>query len=202
MPQYKLTYFGVRARGETARCLFALAGQEYEDNRISLEQWPEFKPKTPMGLLPLLEVDGTTICQSNTINRFLAREFGFAGNSSLEQAQIDSVMESVEDSCEGMLQIFFATPEVKAAMQQKHTEQKLLPVLKNLERMLGSKQYFVGDKLTVADVHATCLLDATILAGGDSTLWDNYTGLKALHDRVCANKNIAAWMAKRPETPY
>ena len=29
-----------------------------------------------MGYMPLLEVDGVQYCQSNAINRYLAREFG------------------------------------------------------------------------------------------------------------------------------
>ena len=32
--------------------------------------------ETPFGQLPLLEVEGVTICQSQTIARFLARKFG------------------------------------------------------------------------------------------------------------------------------
>ena len=31
---------------------------------------------TPFGQLPLLEVDGTTLCQGNVIARYLAEEVG------------------------------------------------------------------------------------------------------------------------------
>ena len=41
MPSYKLTYFEVR--GETACCLFALAGVPYEDNRVDFTQWADMK---------------------------------------------------------------------------------------------------------------------------------------------------------------
>ena len=44
MSQYKLTYFNIRARAEVTRILFALADQEYEDNRIEYKNWgPELK---------------------------------------------------------------------------------------------------------------------------------------------------------------
>ena len=43
MSQYKLTYFDVRARAELSRILFALAGQEYEDNRIDKDTWGPLK---------------------------------------------------------------------------------------------------------------------------------------------------------------
>ena len=38
------------------------------------------KPALPYGQLPVLEVDGVTICQSMAIARYLANEFGLAGN--------------------------------------------------------------------------------------------------------------------------
>ena len=50
MPQYKLTYFNVRARAEVARMLFALADVEYEDYRLKPGEWPELKPSEFSGL--------------------------------------------------------------------------------------------------------------------------------------------------------
>ena len=43
MPVYKLTYFNARARAEVSRILFALAGVEYEDERIEVADWPARK---------------------------------------------------------------------------------------------------------------------------------------------------------------
>ena len=44
MPNYKLTYFDLEARGELIRLIFAAAKVEYEDHRISLDEWPKYKP--------------------------------------------------------------------------------------------------------------------------------------------------------------
>jgi len=43
MPSYKLCYFDVRGLGEMARLLFAEAGVDYEDCRISFGDWPNHK---------------------------------------------------------------------------------------------------------------------------------------------------------------
>ena len=44
MPTYKLIYYNFGARAETARMLFKLAGQEFEDYRLpELKLEPEFK---------------------------------------------------------------------------------------------------------------------------------------------------------------
>jgi len=44
MPDYKLTYFQMRARGEVIRMIFAVAGVPYEDHRIEWSEWPALKP--------------------------------------------------------------------------------------------------------------------------------------------------------------
>eukprot|EP00058_Branchiostoma_floridae_P025463 XP_002610953.1 hypothetical protein BRAFLDRAFT_131158 [Branchiostoma floridae] len=74
MPSYKLYYFHGRGRAEPARLMLAAAGLPYEDVRIEFERWPEYKPKMPMGQAPVLDVDGTMICQSVAIARFIAKE--------------------------------------------------------------------------------------------------------------------------------
>lgn len=43
-PTFKLSYFNFKGLGEPIRYLFAYAGQNYEDNRVSQEDWPTIKP--------------------------------------------------------------------------------------------------------------------------------------------------------------
>lgn len=43
-PKLKLIYFNARGRAEVSRLLLALGGQEYEDVRIQIENWPQEKP--------------------------------------------------------------------------------------------------------------------------------------------------------------
>merc|ERR1711976_24131 len=89
MPNVKLTYFNLRARGEPCRLLLAYGGIKYEDNRIAppwdpTSTWASLKPTTPFGQLPVLNWDGVEICQSMAAARVIAREVGLAGNSSLK----------------------------------------------------------------------------------------------------------------------
>ena len=42
----KLTYFNAKGRGELSRLILAHAAVPYEDDRISMEEWPELKPST------------------------------------------------------------------------------------------------------------------------------------------------------------
>lgn len=43
MPKYTLHYFGIRNLAEVSRLIFAVAGQEFTDRRIELEEWLEAK---------------------------------------------------------------------------------------------------------------------------------------------------------------
>merc|ERR1712062_325444 len=89
----KLTYFGLRGRAEPARLILAHAGVDYEDDRIKQEDWPQLKPKTTLGTLPILCYNGVEICQSVAIWRFLANEFGLAGKTNLERARADMIVD-------------------------------------------------------------------------------------------------------------
>ena len=43
-PKVTLTYFGARARGELVRLILAYGGIDYEDIRLTQEEWPAIKP--------------------------------------------------------------------------------------------------------------------------------------------------------------
>lgn len=43
MPNYKLTYFNFKGRGEILRYIFAYKNTPYEDNRIEYSEWPAHK---------------------------------------------------------------------------------------------------------------------------------------------------------------
>jgi hypothetical protein len=54
----KLTYFDIEGAAEPTWLALALAGQEYEDDRVKfLPDWTELNPKTPYSQLPLMTID-------------------------------------------------------------------------------------------------------------------------------------------------
>lgn len=81
MVKYRLHYFDFKGKGELARLVFAAAGQEYEDKRYEYsqtnEEWVQFKPKTPFGKLPVLEIINE---ENNTVVNRLAQSVTIGKN--------------------------------------------------------------------------------------------------------------------------
>ena len=72
-PKIKLTYFDIEGVAEPVRLAFALAGVDFEDDRVKFPQWAELKPQTPHGTLPIMTIDdGPAIVQSQAMLRYAA----------------------------------------------------------------------------------------------------------------------------------
>ena len=54
-------------------------------------------PGAPFGQVPVLEVDGKPLAQSNAIARYLARQHGLAGQNEWEQSQADMYVDCIYD---------------------------------------------------------------------------------------------------------
>merc|ERR1711913_186459 len=162
MPNIKLTYFDLRARAEPCRLLLAYGGLQYEDERIPppwepASTWGTLKPTTPFGQLPLLKWGDEVICQSMACARFIAREVGLAGNTNMESAQVDEIIDVIQDLINAGVKLFFAKDE---AGLKKHAEVTVPTALGQLETKLTSRggQYFVGNNFTWAHLHVDTTL--------------------------------------------
>ena len=59
-----------------------------------------------MKQIPTLQVDELIICQSNTIYRYLANEFGLYGSSNLDKATADQGGDTIEEMLGEIKKIF------------------------------------------------------------------------------------------------
>ncbi|XP_033644356.1 uncharacterized protein LOC117303993 [Asterias rubens] len=203
MPTYKLTYFNARGLAELARLMFAEKGVEYEDVRIERDQWPDMKPNTPQGQLPILEVDGQVIPQSKAFCRYLAREFGFYGSTSLDTACVDVVCETIDDLLQGLRKFFAEQNEEEKAKKKAEFYSdggNGQVVLKRLEKLLGNDDYFVENKLSLADFSMMMASD-WYLRNSEGAM-DNFPTLLALRKRVMELPKIAKWIETRPVTEF
>jgi len=200
MSDIKYTYFDLRVKGEPARLLLAYAGVKYTDVRIPCPwddpaPWTKLKPSTPWGQMPILEWKGQTICQSMTICRFIAREFGLAGKTNLEMAQVDEIVDRIQDIILASYKAWYAS----SRDQLVELTEKLFPdALSQLERRLAQSggKFMVGNSLTWADIHLFFLCTEEFI---DKNVLKSYPLISSLVSVVGAQPNIAHWMKTRPE---
>merc|ERR1711970_1528172 len=148
MSSIKLTYFNLRGRAELARLILAQAGAQYEDCRVEQGNWPDLKKTLPMGQLPVLEVEGTTIAQSIAIARYLARRFGLAGKSDLVAAEADQAVDALDDLMNEIIIGWKEKDEEKKEAMKKKLKAETIPNwLKMMEGLLTSKggNHFAGN---------------------------------------------------------
>jgi len=198
---YTLFYFNVKALAEPLRYLFAIGGIEYEDVRVTRDEWPALKPTMPMGQMPVLEVDGKRVHQSISMARFLAKTVGLGGINHWEDLQIDIVVDTINDF---RLKIAVVSYEPEDDIKEKKLitlNNEVIPFyMEKLEQTVKDNDgHFALNKLTWADIYFAGIIEyINYMAKRD--LLENYPALKALVETVNAIEPIKAWIDKRPVT--
>ncbi len=202
MPTYKLYYFQGRGRAEITRFIFKQAGVDFEDIRLSSEEWIKFKPNTPYGSMPVLEVDGKQLAGSNGIQRYLAEEFGLSGSNAFENAEIDSIVDVGNDIGIEIGKIWSEKDETrKAEIVKKFTEESGPKYLAIFEKLISKNgTWLYGSKVTYADFVLYNIMGWVKLMAPELT--EKYPRVKANVEAVEALPNIAKWLKEQPETPW
>ncbi|OZC09851.1 glutathione S-transferase protein [Onchocerca flexuosa] len=90
LPKFKLYNFNDQRNDKLVKLIFKMANIPYEDINISRkEQWNAIKNETPLGTLPVLEMDGVKLSGQTSICRHLAWRFGLSGQSATSDALLD-----------------------------------------------------------------------------------------------------------------
>ena len=131
----------------------------------------KFKQHAPNGKIPYLELDdGTTICESVAICRYLdltnpSSSPSLFGQSPLEQAQVEMWHRIVE--LQGLfpaMQAFrnisgiFKDRENVVAIWGEESKQRVIDFLPTLEQRLNNSNYLAGEDFTIVDITAFCML--------------------------------------------
>ena len=149
-----LTYLKLHGKAEQIRLLLAAANAEFNDIRLSFEEWPAFKATlTGPKQVPLwTTTEGKTLNQGNAILRTLGRQYGFYNDLTAEEYfLVDWALETSLD-----LSISRA---YRAWMNDLSEEETAAAVASfgtfnsEIAAKLSEtgKNYFAGDKLTIAD---------------------------------------------------
>jgi len=147
-------------RGEPVRIAFSIGGIPFEDDRVPFAEWGARKPGTPFGSLPVLEVDGKTLAQSNAITRYAGRLARLYPSDPWEAALCDETMDAVEDVITEVAATMALPEEAKKARRQALAAGPFPFYLERLQRKLEANggKYFAGASLTIADLKAAILI--------------------------------------------
>lgn len=214
---HKMKLYFFRNGAELSRWICAIGQLQYENVRLNGELWSKLKPTSPFGQVPMLECNGINICHTNAINIYLAKKAGIAGKDDLEQAQVQMYVELCYD-----LFIFFYNsitnerdPEMRAKNQKIFEEDKIPNFIQLMNKRLqeAGGKYFVGDKLTLADLQVAAFFksftdpdDPTIQyllpslhSYRTSGILDEYPQLVQHIKTVTDEPNLKEWLEKRPK---
>ncbi|KAL6057181.1 glutathione [Balamuthia mandrillaris] len=212
-----LTYFNLVGRAEVPRLLLELAGVDYEYVSLAYMgapglDWAEYKSKhgedMAFGQVPRYqEPDGLDLVQSNAIARYLANKHGFNGANETEAALIDQFNEGVVDFSNASTKILFGPEASKAELYSKFLSEDLPKWLGFFERALaknGSNGFFVGEKVSYADLHLFAMsgilfrLESLFKLEGAREVFERFEQVQAAHEKVANLPKIKAYYDTKP----
>ncbi len=204
MPKLVLTYFDFDgSRGEAARLAMHLGGIPFEDKRIARSDWSRHRDTTPYQALPILEVDGKVIAQSNTINRYVGKLAGLYPTDDWSAAIVDELMDAVEDLSARIGSTFALEGEAKKKAREALAAGSIASFLKQFETRLaaGGGDWFVEKRMTVADLKVFLFvrwLQSSALDHIPADIVEERAPLLVKHlERVRNEPRIAAYYAAR-----
>ena len=204
MSSYKLTYFNFDGgRGEPIRIALHAAGIEFEDERLSFEQFGKMRHGTPFNALPVLNIDGADVTQTNSLLRYVGKMADLYPTDNLQALYCDEVMSALEDVNHHVGQTLFLQGDELRLAREKLVDGWLTIFIKGLDKLLirGGGKYFVDNQLTVADLKAFVQvrsLRAGVLDHVPNDLVDRLAPALAKHQgRIEADARVVAYYASR-----
>nr|UQQ66583.1 glutathione S-transferase sigma 6 [Conogethes punctiferalis] len=200
MPKVEFYYFPIKALGESIRLLLAYGGQKFEDNRVTLEKWPEYKPLTPFGQIPVLVIDGKQYTQSLAIGRYLGRKYGLSGADLEEDFEIDQNVDFINDIRAKAAVVAYEFDEQLKKKKHEDFSKNAYPGLLSKLNSIAEKNngHIALGKLTWADFIFAGMFDYLKCMMQDSGLDQKYPALKKVVDKVYALPQLQAYLKQAP----
>lgn len=204
MSRYKLTYFDIDGgRAEPIRIAFHTAGIDFEDNRISFAEFGEMRSGTRFNSVPVLEIDGAQISQSNALSRYVGKMAGLYPADNLQALYCDEVLGALEDLSHYVVRTFGLQEEELQLAREKLVDGWLSIYLRGLDQLLirGGGEYFADNQLTVADLRAFIQTRSLSVGNLDYVPTDIVQrvapGLFEHQQRISADPRVTAYYATR-----
>ena len=154
-----LLYFSRRHLSYSALFFHYVTDVEVPDFKVGTDNLtPDFKAKSPLGRVPVLDTPNGAICESNAISRFLGRikrDTKIYGETFFESSQVDMWMDFCANNIELPATVWtypvlgYLPYNAPVVAKAKTDLAKALTVLDN---HLLQNSYLVGHQVTLADI--------------------------------------------------
>ncbi|KAJ1915462.1 hypothetical protein H4219_004313 [Mycoemilia scoparia] len=161
-PSYELIYFKTTGLAEGSRIILNLAGANWKETNPT--DWPSLKPSMPFERIPILieRNEGSedfVLSESEVIERYLARKYGFISSDPKLAAKQEQVRAQFSDARQLATEVFVRKNETH---RQRLIEQVQLIVRKHEELLEknGNNGHYFGDSVTYPDIAAYVIINA------------------------------------------
>ncbi|KAF9148800.1 Glutathione S-transferase S1, partial [Linnemannia schmuckeri] len=207
-PIYKLMYLDIGSVGATARDILAFGKANWSNYVPDENDWDNGKIPAPFKVLPVLTVTSPSsgkeviISESIPVEHFLAKRFGLLGNNEWEEYIIKAFYNNIHHFRERTFtRMTGALWGTKKEGLEFHLKEAIPNFITNHEFHLkanGSNGHYLGDKLSLADIHLVNLMDHFLtlpVAEDVMAQFKKSELITKVRERVEANPEIAAWRA-------
>lgn len=201
----QLRFYVFQGRAEPMRLACVIGKVPFTDDRIPSGGWMKVKPSTPLGAVPVVEIDGKTAVQSQAILRYIGKLTNMYPSDPLEALNVDQVVDTLADF--GATCFRYRGPdkdklkEERVKMLEQDLPRYMGGLLKILEDMGHKGPYLVGDSVTTADLNAFSLVTnfkCGIMDHVPTDALDSYKPLIQSFEAILAIPEVAEWYKKHP----
>lgn len=154
MSEFKLTYFDFPGgRGEPIRIALHAAGIDFEDHRISFDEFLQTREQMRFNCAPVLHIDGIEVTQSNAMLRYVGKMAGLYPEDATQALYCDEAMDAVEDLLHQIVYTFGLEGDALKAARKKLVDGWMTIFVTGLGEILErGGDYIADNRLTVADL--------------------------------------------------
>ncbi|CAG9334110.1 unnamed protein product [Blepharisma stoltei] len=154
-------YFDIYGRADVIRMILHYAGAAFEDHKIQFQEWPQLKGSgfAEFSQLPIVDVDGHRLAQTQSISRYLCNKFGYGAAEGEETYWTESLCDLCEDIGSTITPLAFNKDfEGLSKVFTEKVPEWLRIIEARLDKNNGGSGYFVGNHPTRADFHVFAVL--------------------------------------------
>ena len=202
----RLTYFAGYGLAEQVRWMMAASEITFE--QVALQSHEEFLQlrrdgKLLFGQLPLLEIDGLRLVQSQAMVRYVAQRGKLCGTTLAESALVDMVAEGIKDARGLVVSFPFVGPGEQANLIAD-IPQRTAKQLQPLEALIQSRENgtvgFLATGLSAADVLLAELAEELLEMRSDALAL--YPKITKLHKQVTDLPQMQRYLKSPARYPF